>query len=410
MYCCFKRSSKSKKPVNEVPQKPKGHTQSPDSQIEPPPRSRLSSGTRARSPPTDSPTIIEQDSFPLRSDHSSELDSNNTHEPAHATVQQSLLLPGGEDSGVHTVYKLDEAVQEDAKPRRDLWEEAFAKLDKDERNQFSAIEEPQGPKVVAKVAKQTEELYFEHEKTGWEATFKKSFESALKSVLSCRELISASLASDPTGHAAAAWTIVSLGLQMTQNELDRRQHILQACELLAESLVLLAATEESYRRRNVRDSDSLEDTIVVVYVAIFKLSLEIVHENELSAGHKVLNSLTKMAERRLKELKDTLIDAQKKLSMWTNIVEQQYHTREGTHLKEKVDSTFAKITALAQQISNIVTRSLTEEEQKLLDWLSKYPFSNSQNSEAFRRLAGTGAWVLSLPEYREWKTSRSSLL
>ena len=127
------------------------------------------------------------------------------------------------------------------------------------------------------MAKQTEQLYREHDGRGWEANFKKGFESVLKSVIKCRELIGACLASDPTGHVAVAWTIVSLGLQLAQNELDRRQTILKASEILAENLVLLAAIEVSYPDRTVRDSRNLEDVIVVVYIAILELLVEIVY-------------------------------------------------------------------------------------------------------------------------------------
>ena len=114
-------------------------------------------------------------------------------------------------------------------------------------------------------------MYREHKGKGWKATFKKGFESALKSVIKCKELISACLASGPTGHADAAWTIVSHGLQLAQNEMDRCETILKASELLAETIVLLAAIEASYRTRTVCDSGNLEDVIVVIHIAILEI-------------------------------------------------------------------------------------------------------------------------------------------
>lgn len=108
--------------------------------------------------------------------------------------------------------------------------------------------------------------------------FKKGFESALKCILKCKELISACLASDPTGHAAGAWAIISFGLQMVQNDADLRTNVFEACGILAETLTLMAAVERSYRDRRVCDSEHLEDTIVGVYVAILELSAEIVFE------------------------------------------------------------------------------------------------------------------------------------
>ena len=106
----------------------------------------------------------------------------------------------------------------------------------------------------------------------------------------------------------------------------------------------------------------------------------------------------------LQEFKRALTSEQEKMSRWTNIIEQQYRAQEGMELVVKVDFMFARIEGLAQQVSNIATRTLTEEEQRIFAWLSKYSFSDSQNPAAQRREPGTGAWILSLPEYKLWKT------
>ena len=386
------------------------HTRSLESHAGLPPKSNVSSGTGIGTPHTNAPTTLQRDQSAHRSNDSRESEVVNAHEVDATGFQQDLSPSGTAITSSPIINKPDKAVRANVKLRRDLWEEAFAKLDKGKQDILCEIENPHGPNVVDSVAEQTEQLYREHEGRGWEANFKKGFESVLKSVIKCRELIGACLASDPTGHAAAAWTIVSLGLQLAQNELDRRKTILKASELLAENLVLLAAIEASYRTRTVRDSENLEDVIVVVYIAILELSAEIVHQNNLSTGERVLNSFTALLENRLQELKDTLVDAQDKLSTWTSIVEQQYRTREGKELGQKVDSSLVRIAELAQQVSNIVIKVLTAEEHRILDWLSTISVSDSHNSAILRREPGTGAWILSSPEYHNWRTSASGLL
>lgn len=80
---------------------------------------------------------------------------------------------------------------------------------------------------------------------------KTAFKSALKPILTCKDLINSAVECDPTGHAAAEWALVSFGLQMTQNELDRQQNVLEAYELLA-GILQLAAFEHSYRIKAVQ--------------------------------------------------------------------------------------------------------------------------------------------------------------
>ena len=386
------------------------HSQSLESHSGLPPKSNVSSDIGFETPHTNAPTTVERDQPAHRSNDSRESEVVSAHDVDATGFQQDLSPSGTAITSAPIINKPDKAVRANVKLRRDLWEEASAKLDKSKQDLLCEIENPHGPNIVDSVAKQTEQLYREHEGRGWEANFKKGFESVLKPVIKCRELIGACLASDPTGHAAAAWTIVSLGLQLAQNELDRRKTILKASELLAENLVLLAAIEANYRTRIVRDSENLEDVIVVVYITILELSAEIVHQNNLSTGERVLNSFTALLESRLQELKDTLVDAQDKLSTWTSIIEQQYRTREGKELGQKVDSSLVGIAELAQQVSNIVIKVLTAEEHSILDWLSTFSVSDSHNSAISRREPGTGAWILSLPEYHSWRTSDSGLL
>ena len=305
------------------------HTQSLESHAVLPPKLNVSSDIGSGTPHKNAPTTVEQDQSARRSNDLGESDVVHAHEVDAMGYQQYLSPSGTAIPSSSIINEPDEAARANVKLHRDLWEEVFNKLDKGKQDLLCNFGKPHGPNVVDKVAKQTEPLYREHGGRGWEASFKKGFESVLKSVIKCKELIGVFLASDPTGHAAAAWTIVSLGLQLAQNELDRGQTFLKAFEILAENLVLLAAVEASYLDRTVRDSTTLEDVIVVVYMAILELSAEIVHQNSLSTGKRLLNSFTASLENRLQELKDTLVEAQDRLSTWTNIIQQQYRTKEG---------------------------------------------------------------------------------
>ena len=411
MSCCLPKLLKWKRPKSDSPEANKDHTQSLENHVGLPPKANDSYGTGIGTPPTTVPTTAERNQLAHRSNDTRESEVVNAHELDATAFQQNLSLPGTAVSSLPMTHEPDKAVHANVKLSRDLWEEAFMKLDKGKQDLFREIETPHGPHVVERVAKQTEEMYREHEERGWEANFKKGFESALKSIFKCKELISKCVALDPTGHAAAAWTIVSLGLQLAQNEMDRRQTILEASGLLAENLELLVAIEASYCDQAVRNSGNLEDIIVVVYVAILDLSAEIVQQNGLSTSERVLYSFTAMLENRLQELKDTLAEAQNKLSAWTSIIEQQYRTKEGKALDEKVDKILAIIMAdLVTKMSILESRTLTAEEGRILDWYSKYQFFESHKDAISRRDADTGAWIVESSEYKNWKKSGNKVL
>ena len=86
------------------------------------------------------------------------------------------------------------------------------------------------------------------------------------------------------------------------------------------------------------------------------------------------------------------MDAQDKLTIWTNIIEQQYRLHEGKELDEKVDKILAILMAdLVTKMSILESRALTAEEERILDWYSEYPFFESHKDAMSRRDADTGA-------------------
>ena len=190
---------------------------------------------------------------------------------------------------------------------------------------------------------------------------------------------------------------------MTQNELDRQQNVLKACELLAGNLKLMAAFEASYRVLRVRDTNNLEDSIVTVYKAILELSAEVVHSN--AVGQKILSSFRKLADQPLQEFAKALREAQEELKKWADIVKQERHLE----LTNNVDSMLVEMGKVARQVSETEGRILTQEENRILDWLSKYPFDTYRATEE-QRESGTGDWILKSLEYKVWKKSDTKKL
>lgn len=231
----------------------------------------------------------EPDQLHHQPSNSKAFEVDNPPEPI-PTITQHGLWPAQDGPGFSEISKLDKALPADAKPSRDLWKEAEKGLSEDDLKRLSTIDKARGIKVVDRVVEQVADLTKQSNPEHGKGKMKTSFKPALKSILTCKDLINSGVECDPTGQAAAAWALVSFGLQMTQNELDRHQNVLEACDLLAGNLRLMAALEDSYRTRAVPKQSDLEDNIVLIYKAILELSARNIFENTIDTGHKIFNS------------------------------------------------------------------------------------------------------------------------
>ncbi|GKZ25265.1 hypothetical protein AbraIFM66951_003861 [Aspergillus brasiliensis] len=96
----------------------------------------------------------------------------------------------------------------------------------------------------------------------------------LAAALSCKEIVSAVVAFDPTGHASSAWTVVSLGLTMTQNYRDQQMAWFQSSAILTDTLARYAVVEKLYRDESSELNDKIEDALLRVYIAVLKYAAE----------------------------------------------------------------------------------------------------------------------------------------
>ena len=302
---------------------------------------------------------------------------------------------------------------------RNLWQEAFAALDGVQQDLLSSIENHQEPNLVQSVEDEIKKRYHESQEAGWKmsradgkskTTLRAAAEKILSSVLRFKDLIDAGVTFDPTGHAASAWTIISLSLRITQNYMDRLRVLFEASGTLVDTLTRCAAIESSYRDRDLSDSNHFENTIVDVYVAVLEFSAAIVSQNRMNIVRRVLTSINSLAEQPLQEFTNKINSKGENLQKWTEVIEHQYRKLEMKDLDEKVASMLNSIEELTQQVSSIKSMILSDEEQNILEWLSKYDFSASHTSAASRRQSGTGDWILDSPQYGEWKTSECGLL
>ena len=342
-------------------------------------------------------------------DHSKFRKKKHNHEPSLSSQSSA--------SGEYRDNNPGTTIVESGTRDRKLWQAAFAALNGVQRDLLSSID--QGPNLVQSVADETSKRYHESQEAGWkmsrangksEINLRAAAEKTLSSVLRFQNLVDAGVAFDPTGHAASAWTIISLGLRITQNHMGRLRKLFEASEVLIDTLNRCAAIETSFRDKDLPDSHHLEDTIVEVYVAVLEFSAAIISQNKMNIVRRVLISINSLAEQPLQEFTTKLNSKSEDLRKWTEVVEHQYRKLEMKDLDEKVVSMLDGIEELTQQLSSIKSTVLSAEDQNILEWLSGYDFSASHTSAASRRESGTGDWILDSPQYGEWKESKCSLL
>jgi hypothetical protein len=112
-------------------------------------------------------------------------------------------------------------------PPQDLWESAFNKLSDDEQDILrpkngSGKEVYQQPtNAINEVIESTKAKYQDYQNEGGvrikllsgdEIHIRQISQKILKAAFELKDLIGAGVACDPTGHAASAWTVISLGL------------------------------------------------------------------------------------------------------------------------------------------------------------------------------------------------------
>jgi hypothetical protein len=123
---------------------------------------------------------------------------------------------------------------EDSRSPKDLWQSAFDQLDQNEqdvllqRNISTTSNKDdenhlRTTRLINEVIKLTKERYEEYQQggikirrlTGEDIDLRKMSRKIIDAALSFKDIINAGVAFDPTGHAASAWAVVSLGLTVS---------------------------------------------------------------------------------------------------------------------------------------------------------------------------------------------------
>ncbi|KAJ5647182.1 hypothetical protein N7490_003554 [Penicillium lividum] len=215
---------------------------------------------------------------------------------------------------------------------QDLWQCAFEQLDqKDQdvlRSGHQSVSKERDeidfrPKnIVEQVIESTENMYHEYQQEGGikvknpmgeDVELRKVAEKILNAAISVQNVINKGVACDPTGHAASAWALVSLGLTMTRNHQDRRNALFDSAEYLVEVLALCTYCEVNFFQPQYSDNKKMRSGLIRVYKAILQYTANVEMARKQHAGDKLLDSITAITSQRLEQGQSSIEKEEQKL-------------------------------------------------------------------------------------------------
>ncbi|GKZ55191.1 hypothetical protein AnigIFM49718_011551 [Aspergillus niger] len=241
---------------------------------------------------------------------------------------------------------------------KDLWQEAFDKLDQPARDKLCSIRNADGglharpEELLQSIVQTTQRQYDEEEKRNGESKTRQLrvyAHKTLSAALSFQSVISAAAACDPTGHATTAWTFVSLALTMAKNRHDLREAAFESSGFIADTLERYAVVE-MYCRRSVNTDTQvpLERLFIDTYVAILKYTAEMVTVRQANVGRMLLLSITALKDQPLSTLKSAIAEQDKQLDSWMRLDQYRRRDDEAEKLLTQIDVIAADVQSLIQ--------------------------------------------------------------
>ncbi|KAL4947207.1 hypothetical protein BDW69DRAFT_190404 [Aspergillus filifer] len=218
---------------------------------------------------------------------------NGSEEPARYTPTPTTATRPTPAPSTNATASPPSPLKPEAPPPRELWKEAFEILDKDRKRYLPG--EGEGSSATAavdRVIEETAKKYKEwkngglriRKKNGEDFNVRDASQKILNSAMQFKDIVTTVVSFDPTGHASSAWTIVSLGMTMVQNDISRRDAVFASSEFLAETLAYYSLVDAHHRHQKVDSDENLDNALLQVYIAILDYTAEVNKVKQENAG------------------------------------------------------------------------------------------------------------------------------
>nr|XP_001401751.2 NACHT and WD40 domain protein [Aspergillus niger CBS 513.88] len=302
------------------------------------------------------------------SDNPSKLSSNalsgtcSTLEPVAQPKSQTDALPA-EDNQVPLSSETTLPRRDGKARRRNLWQEAYDTLDEKQRQYMKPVREHEQSsdnhenadtnhvyKTLDEVIQTVKAQYQIRMSKREDSKLRDAANKILTATLSCKDIISAIVALDPTGHASSAWTVVSLGLTMTQNYRDQQMAWFQSSAILTDILARYAVMEKLYRDDGSELNDKIEDAILRVYIAVLKYAAEAMTIYRSNTGKRLMQSVVALANLPLTDIESSIATEEEHLGKWLQMHQEMQRKQEANSILLGIDRLLDDVRNVAQKI------------------------------------------------------------
>ncbi|RDK47140.1 WD40 repeat-like protein [Aspergillus phoenicis ATCC 13157] len=267
------------------------------------------------------------------SDNPSKLSSNalsgtcSILEPVAKPKSQTDALPA-EGNQVPSCSDTTLSRRDGKAKRRNLWQEAYDALDEKQRQYINPAKE--------------HEQSSDNDENADTSPVCKTLDGVVQTVKAqyeiriCKEIISAIVAFDPTGHASSVWTVVSLGLTSSA--------------ILTDILARYAVIEKLYRDESCELNDKIEDAILRVYISLLRYAAEAMKICRSNTGKRLMHSVVTLANLPLTDVQSSIDTEETHLEKWLRMYQQMQRKQEANNILLGVDRLLDDIRDVAQKI------------------------------------------------------------
>ncbi|KAH8429200.1 uncharacterized protein LDX57_006869 [Aspergillus melleus] len=245
-----------------------------------------------------------------------------------------------------------------------LWQVAYESLDQDERSQLDSIrhgvpeehrdnQHSEDPfiSIWLQDTIRTIETQFEVRKAKEDTSrVRRAAKGILDTACSMQSVVGSIAAADPSGHAASAWAVVSLGLTMTQNDRTLQDALFEASEFLTDILARYTLVEKLLHKSHKDARIRLGQSVIRLYVNIMRYALEMTRVREMGVGKRIWISLSvpDLASQQLSTLRARIENEDKSLHSLVDLDQNIQNSQQGEMLLARIEQNSALIQKIDQ--------------------------------------------------------------
>ncbi|CAG7938593.1 unnamed protein product [Penicillium salamii] len=199
--------------------------------------------------------------------------------------------------------------------------------------------------------------------------------------------------------ASIAWGVVSVGLTVATNSIERRNAIFEAPEYLADTLAYHTWVEESHAGQN----EKLDQALVRVYKAILEYTAGVKTAEKENVMKRAFESFIPIAEQQLQKLRQAVQEESSTVEKWANVAQTLL-------ARELAAAQLGRIDEILDISKDMQSRAWSADEGKQLRWISSAVYADLKRRLQKCRSGETGNCLLHTKEYEDWKHTPGNIL